>query len=105
MLKEQSSGSEQVKLIFDFGLILKECVTHYAGLLCSVTVKKIRKKGNLSTQEITLAYGGRFDNNVANFQLELHKYLPASVGVTINCSEFASQIIELESSEEKLREQ
>ena len=52
-----------------------------------------------------MAHGGRFDNNVANFQLELHKYLPASVGVTINCSEFASQIVDLESSEEKLREQ
>lgn len=43
---------------------------------------------------VTLAYGGRFDNNVANFQqFALDKYLPASLAITFNCHEMANQIV------------
>ena len=45
---------------------------------------------------MTLAYGGRFDNNLASFQFELKKYLPAAISITINCSEFANQAMEIE---------
>ena len=33
------SDSNRAKLVFDFGLIMQQCMTFYAGLMCSVTVK------------------------------------------------------------------
>jgi len=63
----ETSGSS--KLIFDFGLILQQSTVHYAGLLCVVSVKHTRKRlGKMAqSHDETLAFGGRFDNNVANF--------------------------------------
>ena len=58
----------QAKLVFDFGLILEQNLTYYSGLICAVTVKSQGKiKKNQLNQEVTMAYGGRFDNNIANF--------------------------------------
>ena len=50
-------------------------------------------------QDLTLAFGGRFDNNVSNYQMELHKYIPACVGITLNCSQIAEAILRIESEE------
>lgn len=55
-----------------------------------------KNKKSLCSREVTLAYGGRFDNNVANFQFGFNKYLPAAVSLTINCSEFANQALVIE---------
>ena len=30
----------QSKLVFDFGLILEQCLTHYSGLLYSITLRQ-----------------------------------------------------------------
>ena len=68
------AGSFQPRVVFDFGLILRQCVTHYSGLLFAVCVKnqpQRRGRNGNSTSDGTLAFGGRFDNNVANFQFEL----------------------------------
>lgn len=62
----QLSASNPAKLVFDFGLVLEDCMMHYSGLLCSVTVKQSQRKKN-SNHEVVLASGGRFDNNIANF--------------------------------------
>jgi len=39
-----SFESGTAKLVFDFGLLLQQCMAHYAGLLCAVSVKSLRKK-------------------------------------------------------------
>ena len=39
-----------------------------------------------------LAYGGRFDNCVAHYQLELRKYLPLCVAVTFRCTVTADRL-------------
>ena len=58
------------RLVFDFGLLLEKSTIHYSGLLCCVSLRhqrtRLGKSARLSGDE-TLAYGGRFDNNVANF--------------------------------------
>ena len=64
------SDSIKPQLVFDFGLILEHSAVHYSGLLCAVSMRSTVKK-KLShkhgTSDETLAFGGRFDNNVANF--------------------------------------
>lgn len=52
-------------------------------------------------QDLTLAFGGRFDNNVANYQMELQKYLPACVGITFNCSQIAEAILRVEAEDKQ----
>ena len=63
----------------------------------SLQIRQTGIQKNLS-QEETLAYGGRFDNCVAQYQFELQKYVPAACGLTIKCSEMANQIIANEQS-------
>ena len=40
-----------------------------------------------------LAYGGRFDNSIAHYQIDLKKFLPSSVGVTFRTSQIVSQLL------------
>lgn len=54
-------------LIFDFGVVLDK----YG--LWSGLIFKVGKAGKEGT---VLAYGGRFDNLVGHYQLEMQKHLP-----------------------------